>query len=156
MKGIKMTGVELIARERRRQIENDNSRAWHRDIFKTKNSDRIAALVRAGVVIAEEIDRLLAKAGDKSDRKETVSMPNIISGLDQNIAERKAQDSSAINPFHYSRWEIEPLDFITANNLDFLRGNIIKYIMRYDAKGGLEDLKKARVYLDRLIEKIEA
>lgn len=151
-----MTGVELIARERQRQIEKDNSRAWHRDIFKTKNSDRIAALVRAGVVIAEEIDRLLAKAGDKSDWKETVSMPNIISGVDQDMAERKDQDAIAINPFHYSRWEIEPLDFITANNLDFLRGNIIKYIMRYDAKGGLEDLKKARVYLDRLIEKTEA
>lgn len=59
------------------------------------------------------------------------------------------------NPSHYSRWQIEPLDFISANNLDFLRGNIIKYIMRYDAKGGLEDLKKARVYLERLIEKEE-
>ena len=62
---------------------------------------------------------------------------------------------TAINPDHYARWQIEPLDFIQANNLDFLRGNIIKYIMRCDLKGGAEDLKKARVYLDRLIEKCE-
>lgn len=59
------------------------------------------------------------------------------------------------SPNHYSRWKIEPLDFIMANDLDFLRGNIIKYIMRYDAKNGVEDLKKARVYLDKLIEKVE-
>lgn len=66
--------------------------------------------------------------------------------------ESKKEDNK-INPSHYSRWQIEPLDFISANNLDFLRGNIIKYIMRYDAKGGMEDLKKAQVYLDKLIEK---
>lgn len=59
------------------------------------------------------------------------------------------------NPDYYSRWKMQPLDFIQANDLDFMRGNIIKYIMRYDAKNGLEDLKKARVYLDRLIEKVE-
>lgn len=57
-----------------------------------------------------------------------------------------------VNPTHYSRWPIEPIEFITANNLDFLRGNVIKYIMRYDAKGGVEDLRKARFYLDKLIE----
>lgn len=60
-------------------------------------------------------------------------------------------DDSPVNPSHYSRWKIEPLTFITANNLDFLRGNIIKYIMRYDAKNGVEDLKKARVYLDKMM-----
>lgn len=34
----------------------------------------------------------------------------------------------------------------------FLRGNVIKYIARTDKKGGLEDLKKARHYLEKLIE----
>ncbi|MBD5585821.1 MAG: DUF3310 domain-containing protein [Clostridia bacterium] len=56
------------------------------------------------------------------------------------------------DPVHYRRWEIEPLEFISRNRLDYIRGNIIKYIMRYDMKGGVEDLRKARVYLDRLIE----
>lgn len=41
--------------------------------------------------------------------------------------------------------------FIGENNLDFLCGNIIKYVLRYDAKNGVDDLKKARVYLDALI-----
>lgn len=62
--------------------------------------------------------------------------------------------SNPTNPDHYSRWEIQPWDFISQNNLDFMRGNIIKYIMRYDAKNGLEDLKKARVYLDKMINNL--
>jgi hypothetical protein len=61
-------------------------------------------------------------------------------------------DHQVRNPSHYSRWKIEPIDFIKQNNLDYLRGNIIKYIMRYDAKEGLNDLLKARRYLDWLIE----
>lgn len=81
----------------------------------------------------------------------------VLSQKDVNTLLRGASelDDDPTNPSHYSRWQIEPLDFISANNLDFLRGNIIKYIMRYDAKGGLEDLKKARVYLEKLIEKVE-
>lgn len=78
----------------------------------------------------------------------------LVSFFKKNYANEK-EEHDATNPTHYSRWKIEPLDFISANNLDFLRGNIIKYIMRYDAKGGLEDLKKARVYLEKLIEKAE-
>ena len=60
------------------------------------------------------------------------------------------------NPEHYARWKIEPLEFIMENNLDFARGNIIKYVMRYDGKDGLNDLIKARTYLNRLIAKVES
>lgn len=63
------------------------------------------------------------------------------------------EPSNTLSPTHYSRFKIQPLDFIAENSLDFLQGNIIKYVCRYDAKNGLEDLQKARVYLDRLIEK---
>ena len=57
------------------------------------------------------------------------------------------------NPEHYSELGIEPLEYIIANNLDFLQGNIIKYVTRYPKKGGLSDLIKAKKYLDILIEK---
>lgn len=60
------------------------------------------------------------------------------------------------NPDHYSRWKIQPWDFILQNNLDFMRGNIIKYIMRHDAKNGLEDLKKARTYLNKMIDSLSS
>ena len=57
-------------------------------------------------------------------------------------------------PAHYvGKGGIEPLEFIMSNNLGFAEGNIIKYVFRYDLKNGLEDLYKARVYLDRLIKR---
>ena len=57
-------------------------------------------------------------------------------------------------PEHYCEgYNIEPLDYIQKNGLDFLEGNIIKYVSRYDMKGGVKDLEKARFYLDRLIER---
>lgn len=53
---------------------------------------------------------------------------------------------------HYKAKEIQPWDAIVAWNCGFLDGNVIKYITRFRDKGGLEDLHKARHYLDKLIE----
>jgi hypothetical protein len=53
---------------------------------------------------------------------------------------------------HYSKNAIQVWDFIIANNLGYLEGNIIKYICRYQAKNGIQDLQKARHYIDKLIE----
>ena len=47
---------------------------------------------------------------------------------------------------------IQPVEFIERNNLGFCVGNIIKYVCRYKDKNGIEDLKKARHYIDLLIE----
>jgi hypothetical protein len=53
---------------------------------------------------------------------------------------------------HYKGMAIQPFVFIHRNSLGFAEGNIIKYVSRWRAKGGIEDLKKARHYLDLLIE----
>lgn len=53
---------------------------------------------------------------------------------------------------HYRKMKIQPIEFITANNLGFCVGNIIKYVVRYPHKNGKEDLLKARHYIDLLIE----
>ncbi len=60
-------------------------------------------------------------------------------------------DQHQVGGDHYLT-EIQPWDFIIANNLAFLEGNIIKYICRYKNKGGVEDLYKADHYLKKLIE----
>lgn len=52
---------------------------------------------------------------------------------------------------HY-KGKVEPWDIIIAWGLGFLDGNALKYIARWRKKGGVEDLKKARHYLDKLIE----
>ena len=53
---------------------------------------------------------------------------------------------------HYKDMPIQPIEFITRNGLSFGQGNVIKYICRYKAKNGLQDLKKARHYIDLMIE----
>ena len=57
----------------------------------------------------------------------------------------------AINPPHYQQGSIEVIDFILDQNFNYLEGNIIKYVSRYKYKNGIEDLKKAHWYLERLI-----
>lgn len=54
---------------------------------------------------------------------------------------------------HYQQGGIEPIDFIMANDLDFCEGNVVKYVSRWRRKGGVDDLVKARTYLDFLIDR---
>tara|TARA_R110000822_G_scaffold35007_11_gene98896 strand:- start:430 stop:654 length:225 start_codon:yes stop_codon:yes gene_type:complete len=53
---------------------------------------------------------------------------------------------------HYKDMAIQPVEFIMQNGIGFMEGNAIKYLSRWRSKGGVEDLKKARHYLDMLIE----
>jgi hypothetical protein len=59
-------------------------------------------------------------------------------------------------PPHYTRWKIQPADFIRANNLSWEVGNVIKYVMRYDAKNGLQDLMKAQRNLEWLMDDLRS
>lgn len=59
------------------------------------------------------------------------------------------------HPSHYNKGKIEVIDFIEDQGLSFHLGNVIKYIARAGSKGDkLEDLKKARWYLDRYINEV--
>jgi len=60
-----------------------------------------------------------------------------------------------LKPAHYARWKMEPIEFISVNDFPFWLANVIKYACRYDAKDGLQDLYKARAYLDIQIRKLE-
>lgn len=60
------------------------------------------------------------------------------------------------HPSHYTHGSIEVIDAIEDWNLDYHRGNAVKYLARADHKGNkLEDLKKAEWYIRRLISKLE-
>lgn len=59
------------------------------------------------------------------------------------------------NPAHYTSTKISPIEVIEAWDLSFCLGNTVKYIGRHKMKAGLEDLKKARWYLDREIMNME-
>ena len=53
---------------------------------------------------------------------------------------------------HYKEFQISPFEFIERNKLSFGAGNVIKYLCRWKNKGGLNDLEKAKHYLELLIE----
>ena len=68
-----------------------------------------------------------------------------------------AYDDSVNHPSHYTQGTVECIDAIESSMTPeefrgYLKGCLMKYIWRYQHKGGMEDLKKARWYLDRLIK----
>lgn len=63
-----------------------------------------------------------------------------------------AVDTHQIGGTHYTNLAIQPWEVIERNEMGFFDGNALKYIMRFRAKGGVQDLEKARHYLDKLIE----
>lgn len=54
-------------------------------------------------------------------------------------------------PLHYGKFAIEPVRFCIENKLDGFQFNVVKYTCRHHSKNGIEDLKKARRYLDMYI-----
>jgi len=60
--------------------------------------------------------------------------------------------NTQVNGTHYKDLAIQPVEYIIKNNLGYLEGNVIKYISRHRKKGGINDLRKARHYIDMLIE----
>ena len=53
---------------------------------------------------------------------------------------------------HYKTKTIQPWDYIAANELGYFEGNVVKYVLRWRDKGGIDDLRKAKHYLEKLIE----
>ena len=61
------------------------------------------------------------------------------------------KDKDNIKPDHYGEGKIDVISFCQANKLDFMQGNVIKYITRYRKKNGLEDVRKAVEYINRIL-----
>ena len=68
------------------------------------------------------------------------------SNLSKSALDRQVQGN------YYKSLKIQPIEFITANNLSFIQASIIKYICRYDKKNGNEDIDKAIHYCELLKE----
>ena len=67
------------------------------------------------------------------------------------------ENSNVNHPAHYNQGRIEVIDAIEDWDLNFCEGNVVKYVARHRFKGEpLEDLKKARWYLERLILTLES
>lgn len=67
--------------------------------------------------------------------------------------EDAAPDDIVERPKHYTHGKIEVIEVIEAFSLGFHEGNVVKYLLRHQHKGGVQDLLKARWYLNRLIDR---
>lgn len=83
--------------------------------------------------------------------------------LEQGLNECIGQDVDVINhPSHYTKGRIECIDAIDSATTGksgieaVCVANIIKYLFRYEEKNGLEDVKKAKWYLNKLISELES
>ena len=54
---------------------------------------------------------------------------------------------------HYKKFKIQPLEYALENGLGICEHAVVKYVSRWNDKGGVEDLRKARHYIDLMIER---
>jgi hypothetical protein len=62
-----------------------------------------------------------------------------------------AIDDPVNSPKHYTQGSMEVITAIEGLGLDYHQGNVLKYVSRYRYKNGVEDLRKAKWYIDRLL-----
>ena len=103
--------------------------------------------------VDKSLEHPLNKPSKPCQQWDAQSQSYVEVGNDQDNIRRLHENEEVTNPKHYVGFGISPLDYITANELDFLEGNVIKYVTRYPHKGGVNDLLKARTYLEKLIER---
>lgn len=68
------------------------------------------------------------------------------------VSEPRGSAARQVGGDHYTSMAIQPWEVIERNNMGFFEGSALSYIMRFRAKNGVQDLEKARHYLDKLIE----
>ena len=106
---------------------------------------------------ADDIEKALDKVGDAAVK----AMASITKGISLGtLPADDTLDDTVNHPAHYTQGAVECIEAIKASMSvteyrGYLKGNAMKYLWRYQFKGGVEDLKKARWYLDRLIEEVD-
>jgi len=95
-------------------------------------------------------DEILEKRMKEENKKN--NLPPIMNGESTNVVVEKNAFDTQVGGSHYSKLTIQPSEYSMKNNLNWCQGNVVKYITRYKDKNGLEDLKKAKHYIDLLIQ----
>jgi len=81
-----------------------------------------------------------------------LTLEGYFSGLNKVVYPDDSVRNTQVAGTHYQK-AIQPWDIISEWKLDFWEGNVVKYILRWKHKDGLQDLKKAKHYLEYLIER---
>jgi hypothetical protein len=111
------------------------------------------------------ISEFLASDCGSTDKPSTVGDPWAESGTPTASGKSEptqptkssSKDVSKYSPSHYQRGKIQVWDFISDQNLDFLTGNVVKYVCRAglkDYESELDDLLKAKAYIEKKIAQV--
>ena len=73
---------------------------------------------------------------------------------DKNILDEAFPQYTQVGGNHYTKFPIQPYEFISKNDLSFFQGNVVKYVCRYQRKGGAEDIKKIIHYCQLELKKM--
>lgn len=108
-------------------------------------------------VILKEYDPLAERALIEYDGSKFWIDPSYLDFIEGDVPVESDDEPS--KPAHYDTG-IDTIDFLRANCSPeqvegFLRGNALKYLQRYDKKNGVDDLRKAKHYVEMLIEELE-
>lgn len=131
--------------------EEGEDMKWFEDIPKEEAPKKVKIKIKPELEkMAKENPGMIESTIEKSVKE---AMERIRPVNETNIAD----DDSVNHPSHYTQGTVECIDAIESSMTPeefrgYLKGCQIKYIWRYQHKGGMEDLKKARWYLDRLIK----
>lgn len=131
-------------------------------------ASQVTTLMQCGVDTNDDMTKALTRINKRNEESltwahnpEDVAIENPWLKLGTSLdAIGKARPVDLAKQSHYTECGIEPIDIMKSNFTEeqyrgFLKGNVLKYLMRYERKNGLEDLKKAQVYLGWLIEQEE-
>lgn len=119
----------------------------HCDICGNSRATRYTSIVE-GFLCDQCFSRLLLKKEDRRRADMSCDLPKTKEGSKGDTSALNTQEGGS----HYKGFAIQPVEFIHKNSLNFCQGNAIKYIVRYKKKNGIEDLRKAKHYLELLCE----
>lgn len=98
----------------------------------------------------------LRQAIAQAEQQEPVALVSEIGAVRRTETGKGVEHMNAlqtqIDGRHYADLNIQPIEYIHANNLPFIEGCVVKYISRWRSKGGLKDLQKIKHFVDLLIE----
>ena len=97
-------------------------------------------------------DALEARYGRLGGQACFRSVAGIGAAVDQGERRKVSETQNQIGGDHYRKMAIQPIEYILANDLGFVEGAVVEYVSRWQSKGGVEDLQKARHLLALLIE----
>lgn len=122
--------------------------------MKAKN-DKITYNYKTGLyeIKVNGVDMNCMSESDAEEALEFYGKPTLKGKIEENLDFNYIEDQ--VGGDHYKNQDIQPWDYMEAcmteeQFIGYLRGNVIKYVSRYDKKGGIQDIDKALQYLNKL------